>query len=408
MRPTRTGVLSILVPWLAALTACGPGSADPPIGDPPVDDPTPPVDVGSLDAGTALGSDAGSGGVDAGPPAWWGEPIDAPKDAWTWVDFPDTRCANGEPTGLAINPSPSAHPSGTVIYMEPGGACWNAASCGFHWQDLGLALHLDGFDETDWNQIWGKVYTAMGLFNRENETNPFRDANFVFLPYCTGDVFAGQAVKTLEGLVGGPQTYHFTGHLNVLEYLARLVPTFPDSERVWLIGSSAGGFGAEMNWTVTQEMFGEDVRVDVISDSGQPIDPPEKVWQNWLSTWDLALPEGCPDCDLGPRYILDYYLDSGVLDRNRYALIVFSHDIVISAFFGLTQAQHAAQVDELLARIDDPTLPGYGHAHYFARPGPLHTTFLIGWDAFGSEGVQLRDWLTMFVDDDPALMSVGP
>jgi hypothetical protein len=48
-----------------------------------------------------------------------------PNDVWTWVDFPDSVCANGTPTGIAINPHAGA--MNLMIYFEGGGDCVDAA-----------------------------------------------------------------------------------------------------------------------------------------------------------------------------------------------------------------------------------------------------------------------------------------
>ncbi len=32
-----------------------------------------------------------------------GVPITATAETWSWVDFPDSKCASGAPTGMAVN-----------------------------------------------------------------------------------------------------------------------------------------------------------------------------------------------------------------------------------------------------------------------------------------------------------------
>src|SRR5580693_4372833 len=51
----------------------------------------------------------------------------APDDQWTWVDFSTALCANGSPTGIAINPHAGA--TSLMIYFEGGGNCTSAATC---------------------------------------------------------------------------------------------------------------------------------------------------------------------------------------------------------------------------------------------------------------------------------------
>src|SRR5206468_3191319 len=77
------------------------------------------------------------------------------------------------------------------------------------------------------------------FFDRHDDTNPFRNDSFTFVPYCTGDVHAGSKP---DANYGGRITHH-VGYQNMTAYLTRLVPTFSSASRVILSGSSAGGFG---------------------------------------------------------------------------------------------------------------------------------------------------------------------
>src|SRR5258708_11402616 len=79
--------------------------------------------------GQGLGpADAGFNGgpvFDGGPPA--GTAITTPKDTWTWVDFPDSACSEGTPTGIGLYPSSTS--SNLILYMQGGGACWDYLTC---------------------------------------------------------------------------------------------------------------------------------------------------------------------------------------------------------------------------------------------------------------------------------------
>src|SRR5215468_7682801 len=77
---------------------------------------------------TATGGTTGSGGgtttttgFGGHPPL--GQPLTAPSEQWTWVDFPNTACGNGMPTGLAVNLTTKS--SRVLVYLEGGGACWD-------------------------------------------------------------------------------------------------------------------------------------------------------------------------------------------------------------------------------------------------------------------------------------------
>src|ERR1700683_4943900 len=86
-----------------------------------------------------------------------------------------------------------------------------------------------------------------GFFDRTAAANPFKDYSYVYVPYCTGDNFAGANVVQYGGM-----TAMHVGFRNVSAFLSRIVPTFPAATHVVLAGSSAGGFGAIFNWGQTQ------------------------------------------------------------------------------------------------------------------------------------------------------------
>ncbi len=367
-------------------------------------------------SGGSGGGDAGTGGgggdvePDAGepwPPGWWGEPIDAPAGEWTWVEFPGTSCSNGTPTGLGVNLSPSANPSGVLVYFEGGGACWDYEGC-ISVGDLGTAFHANGFDEGDWDGVIGDLYRAIVPFDREADGNPWKDAHYVFVPYCTADVHAGDQITELwNNDHTESKTMHYRGYHNVTEYLTRLVPTFFDTPRVWVTGSSAGGFGAMFNWFQFVERFG-DVRVDVISDSGQPIMPADGTWEKWVATWDLQFPAECEDCDLGIRQNIEHAANMLGDRESRLGLIVYARDAVIAGFLGLSQDEHEERVLEVLDTFDDPTFPNSDRADYFAMGGSFHTTFISGFctGTVEAEDTKVCEWATAFVNDAP--FSVGP
>ena len=59
-----------------------------------------------------------------------------------------------------------------------------------------------------------------GLFDRSNAKNPVKDWNFVYVPYCTGDVFGGTKPNgSVSGVTG---TQKFVGYLNTQAFLQRM------------------------------------------------------------------------------------------------------------------------------------------------------------------------------------------
>jgi hypothetical protein len=331
-------------------------------------------------------------------PKDWGDPIQAKPNQWQWIDFPNTFCADGSPTGLGVNLSPNA--TRALIYFEGGGACWDYASC------TGLietSFHLNGFDEGDFNSLLIDVYKNMLLYDRNEPKNPFSDAHYVFVPYCTGDVFSGDNVTEVKGLLPwNKETMHFKGAHNVAEYLKRLAPTFAELDEVYLAGSSAGGFGAGFSWHSAREAFSP-IPVHVIDDSGPPIQPKGGLWESWKEAWNMQFPEQCPQCSKGLDEVVKFFQETMLKDA-KLAVITYSNDPIIATFLKLAPWDFTAGLKEIYAALDTSN-----NAHYFVVPGLLHT-MLIGQNELveGPDGTPLWFWISNMVQDDANWKSIKP
>lgn len=379
MRNARNALAVVLV--AAVVSACGlssSGEADPAPAAPPattVPKPTP-----------ASPPPAGGSGTSS-PPIVAGEPITAPERTWTWVDVAGAKCLDGSPTGIGVNLTKDS--DDVLVFIEGGGACWDAASC---WGPAPTAFNvLTGYGKTQLDT--DLQIPAIYLLDRTNGDNPFRDKNIVFVPYCTGDSLAGDNVTTLSYL-GVDHESHFAGHKDINLYLARLIATFPKAKRVWLAGDSAGGFGASFNFGTFQEAFTK-ARVDVIDDSGQPIDPDPAKWAQWRSVWNMQLPADCADCTKGPSAFVDYYRVK--YPTSRFGLISFDYDVVIAPFMSLSLTQFHDELTSMLDHFDT----SFANGHYFVLAGASHV-------GLATPTTELKTWVKEMVSDSTNWDSVRP
>jgi hypothetical protein len=340
----------------------------------------------------------GSGGTNVGP---WAIPalpynvtpgaaIDATAEQWSFVSFPDSKCANGTPTGIAINPI--ANPVGLLIFMQGGGACWDADTCLVRKS----SVHLE--DTVDSTVVLSEAGMLSGLFDHSNVANPFRQFAYVYMPYCTGDLHAGTRAGTYVG-ANGPVTIEHQGAHNVDAYLKRLVPTFPGITRVVVSGISAGGFGASLNWWRYQGAF-PNARTDILDDAGLLVDSPDTRWSTMIGAWGMVLPPGCSACADGMSGWLPFYAQHLIAPR-RYGLTGFLGDGVIAQFFGLTGAQIQTQMLALrqTAAANQKT---------FFLNGTMHSVIGEGATITATDGSSLLPWILQFANDDPAWNHAGP
>jgi len=293
-----------------------------------------------------------------------------------------------------------------MIYLEGGGACFNATTC--------------ALNPTNVSGQTG-VKTG-GLFARSNAANPVKDWNYVYVPYCTGDVHAGtNDAGTISGLNG---TQHFVGRLNMEAFLERVVPTFPNASQVLLTGVSAGGFGSAASADLVQWAFGS-VPVTLIDDSGPPMDSqylPTCLQDAWRTTWGLdgSILKDCgADCPDHSDYVMDFALHLGKKFAGRPSgLIETTGDGTITLFYGYGANNCAPAL--LPTPVTEPTFRA-GLLDFRTQIGAIDPEFVtyfstgtqhtwLGGSSLYSQtvgGTSMIDWVTGIVNGTGA-SNVGP
>jgi hypothetical protein len=284
------------------------------------------------------------------------------------VDFPNALCGNGTPTGIGINPHAGA--TQLLLYLQGGGECDDGPSC---WTSQTASNISSGYAESDFEM---DPTTLLSPFDR-GAGAPFADDAMVFVPYCTGDLHIGTAMVTYD--VGGVEepTYFYGGH-NLSAYLGRLAPTFPNLQRVFLLGVSAGGFGTFLNQALVAQAFG--VPVDVIDDSGPAINNPKL---GVPTQWGPQLPPGCTTCFSASDI---FAFDRVTFPQTRYGLLTYQTDTELPMYYGETNAQFASQIQQFLTSLKpDP------NARYFEALSSGHVV-LIETDPMASP--YISPWLS--------------
>lgn len=352
----------------------------------------------AIGCGAGEGSDMGPAPADTGiwaePPFEpEGDPIDAPDGEWTWIPFPDTSCRDGSEAGIGVNMSSSS--SNVMIFLEGGGACFTPGTC---------AENPESVER--------QAPAGNGVFARDNAENPVADWNYVYVPYCTGDVHIGaQPDGTIEGVSGEQQ---FVGRLNLEKFLHRLVPTFSDADQVLFTGVSAGGFGAASNGIFMQWAFG-DIPVTVIDDSGPIFSEeylPSCISEIYRTTWNLDetiladCGEACSEDGPWSTQALEYSATNMGMASGNFGIISSTSDFIIRGFYGIatnngaddcmgtllltSMAEERFQNGLLDLRM---RVEGYEGFSTYYIPGVGHT--ILSGDGFYSEGVEgvaLTDW----------------
>jgi hypothetical protein len=377
--PSRTWLAG---PLLCALAACGAsrGAA--------FDSGRPPADASSgVDTTPASDASDTTNGSDAAP-------VVSPAGQWTWVDVPGSACDDGSPTGFAINPGSG---DDLVIYFEGGGACWDYGTC----YVINAAVH-GPVGRAQWNTRAGQI--NVGPFDRTRATNAFRASSYAYIPYCTGDLHGGTNVQSYTALADTRQ-FHHVGRLNAQLYLERIRATWPSATRVVVSGTSAGGFGATLNYDMIRRAFPY-AKMALVDDAGPLLAKegiPSSLRSAWFTNWHLGdtVNAVCPTCrdDLSSMYTVL----SQKYPADRLALVSALQDPVISAYFALSLAQFEASLRSTVKDRFDPTANARAYLVAGAQHGfvAMTTTTVVA-------GVSLEKWLDALVNGDPTWATVSP
>lgn len=324
----------------------------------------------------ACGSSAGDGTL----------VIDTPPNTWTWVEVPGTTCGNGTPAGIGVNRGTDG--GGLFVYFEGGGACWDANTC----FTITSAINLDVTYDA------AKLATDVaGLVVDRAAANPFGAATYVYVPYCTGDVHAGESVHSYV-VDGAPRSVHHTGALNTQRFVDALAASFPDAPTVWLAGSSAGGYGATFALRHVADAW-PDAGVHLLQDSA-PFVPVLANYRTWQDAWLIDFPPGCTGCETDFSNVINAVATAH--PTSRIGLLTYDDDAVVKAFFGYSGSL-APAIDKLLAdQYARPT------THAFVVAGTAHTMLGELGTLVGPGGVHLSSWVTQWATGDAGWSTVRP
>jgi hypothetical protein len=215
----------------------------------------------------------------------------------------------------------------------------------------------------------------------------------VYIPYCTGDLHSGDTVTNLELPDGGLQPTYFYGAYDLDIFLPRLVATFAPVSHVWLIGTSAGGFGTILEFDRVSQAFGGNV--DIIDDSGPAIVTNGGTSNAGLfRAWNYSPPAGCTSCNSFSDVLrYDLQVQENWTVPGRFAFLSFTEDTVISADFGYGLTEYPSVMMSFSA-----SLPA----------SPAAATFLVSneqshvVESDPRLAAQYLPWLTQMLTRDPA------
>jgi Pectinacetylesterase len=395
-----------------ALLSCTDGGGDAPAegssGEPGTT--APPGE--SSTAAPADGSSEGSGSTGAIEP-----PPRPSYEEWLKVELPDTLCGNGTPYKFFVNYFEGSED--LMVLFEPGGGCWDYDSCSGKEGVLGAA-NPDGIPD---DHMESDIGHHTPLLLRYLDTNPVRDWNMVFMPYCTGDVHTGNAVSTYADPLGeAPDLeFHHSGHANVQAATGWMREQFPKIPRLFVTGCSAGGAGSLANYYFLRT--GLDAERGYLLDDSGPIFPnstnSRPLHDQIRQSWDIdSILETVPAfSELGEDFGLINDMLADTFPDDRLATTFFRRDFNFSRysyerfFPGITKDEIHEKwwedTQQLTAQYDAKDNLAY-FIPYWRYANDSHCTIILTWE--GTEiqeqgDIDVGGFIELLLDDAQPLQS---
>lgn len=282
------------------------------------------------------------------------------KGEWNRIVIPGAFCGDGKNYHVFFKERSSEK---LLVTFVSGGACWNKSTC--YGPNLRTWIHPTYIDP------------EIPIFAENN--NRYDDHSVLYLPYCTGDVFAGRHIAQYKN----KKMYHY-GAINVeksLEYLAaHNFIHFNKIDDLMLYGSSAGAIGSLIHSKKIEKLVRKRARKTVIADS-----PGLHFGRDF---WDKFTPKQIDDFKMAFETIdFNAPLDDGFVapylkETCRYlkgwevAVLMGSRDIVMSKVFGdISMREH----EDLVYSVDGiaETFRHSENCSVWLKRSPVHM-FLLG------------------------------
>lgn len=329
---------------------------------------------------------------------------------WLKIEPEGVVCGNNSQYKFFVNFSDKS--DNLLVVLEPGGACWDYDSCTGK-NGIRGAANVNGLED-DHYQLAGFISPFL---NRDSDEVPTGDWNFVYIPYCTGDVHTGNNVSMYTSTDGTKSVeFHHDGHDATQAVVSWLDENFTHVPKLFVTGCSAGGVGSLVNYHFLRKGIKAVEKGYLLDDSG-PVFPSSgysaplhaKIREAWnVDSLGLDMPAGFTFEDMGS-------LNTALADEfpnDRLATTFFERDLNFSLysyerFYNFPPKDEImrmwAEDTKLFTDLYDTRDNLYYFIPYWRDVNDSHCTTVL---SFAGSDIQAQDltleqWVRDLLDDKP-------
>lgn len=348
-------------------------------------------------------------------------------DGWTEIDPADTvnfpmfagfdyegltpSCSDGSPWTFFVKGGTGQGKNKLLIFFQGGGACWDTMNC----------VVVPTYTQVQ-SEVVDDFYDpekTKGIFDLSNPDNPFKDWGFVYIPYCTGDLFWGANDVNYDGV-----EINHHGFVNFQAVLTYLKHTVWLPYKIFVTGSSAGSYGATNSFPFIKKAYPFSM-VYLLGDAGNGVmggnfvtgthdDPVTGERVGGIYNWNVQLPAWIEYFENGynPDMTMEGIFNS-IAARypwSKLAQYTTAYDITQVGFYNIMLNIYNPFVWEsgtpFLFDDWNDTMVGYAYDtaaespnyRYYIAAGTDHT--ILRSDKFYTEesaGIPFHEWVTAMV-----------
>lgn len=251
--------------------------------------------------------------------------------AFEKILIPGAQCGDGSAYHAYFK---GRDPEKLLVFLEGGGACWNLETC---------------FGPIPYTHLYNQRAPERHEINLASDKTQqsFRDYSVLYVPYCTGDIFAGHHEEKYAS-----KSVHHVGRSNI----SRVIEAFEGSAQLFsrardftLYGESAGALGVLMNADQFEAVLNPRANKSAIVDSaGLHFD--DSVWRRFSKPYLADLASSLSANGIAPDFRSGVMADKmpdycAKIPSWRVGFLQATQDVVMSWLFGNeTGLQHRSKV----------------------------------------------------------------